>query len=305
MKTNEVKIKQSTVQVITVLAGLLLAVTVALVWLVSNEFGAENQLGKTRASLAELELTHKQAIADQAAREAELLRLQQSATVQDTAGLAAGPANDDLLTKVKTAEAIAQKARRDAEVAQGELRHAIDQSRNVEADYRARLAQMEKDKSDAELRAQPVAGPDLSDVAALKSQLTSTLQLLNDANKELQTLRNALEQKGNQTAAAVQPPPVPAPTKQLSSPPRPNPAPATIAVFGQIAGVDPTSQFVIIQLNTTQDVNIGDSLTVTRLGKPVAILKASRVVQQNVVIAKLTPDLRDKVRKGDEVILQR
>jgi antitoxin (DNA-binding transcriptional repressor) of toxin-antitoxin stability system len=52
-------------------------------------------------------------------------------------------------------------------------------------------------------------------------------------------------------------------------------------------------------------VNIGDSLTVTRLGKPVAILKVSRVVQQNVVIAKLTPDLRDKVRKGDEVILQR
>ena len=308
MKTNEVEIRQSSVQVITVLAGLLLAVTVALVWLVSNEFGAENQLDKTRATLAELQFVHQQAVAEQSAREAELMGLQRAVTVQDTAGLAAAPANDDLMAKVKAAEAAAQKARRDAEVAQGELRHAIDQSRKVEAGYKAQLAQSEKDRAKAESRTQPVAGQNTADVAALKSQLTSTLRLLNSANTELQTLRKALNEKGDPTTNIVLPPQVPAPTKQLSSPTlanSPGLPPVGIAVFGQIAGLDPASQFVIIQLNTTQNVNAGDSLTVTRQGKPVAILSVSRVVQQNAVVAKLTPDLRGKVRKGDEVILQR
>ena len=62
---------------------------------------------------------------------------------------------------------------------------------------------------------------------------------------------------------------------------------------------------MVVQLNTTKSVLAGGALAVTRQGIPVGILNVYRVGPQNVVFAALTPDLRGKVRVGDQVTLQK
>ena len=55
MNPCEGGMKRSAVRVITILAVLLAAVTTTMVWLVGNEFEAENQLNEIRVKLGELQ----------------------------------------------------------------------------------------------------------------------------------------------------------------------------------------------------------------------------------------------------------
>ena len=282
--------------IIVVISGLLVTSVVVMVWLVINEFGAENQLIDARTKLGKLQQTSKRA-------DAELIRLrariQQAGAVQDAARLTVDKGKGDLLAKIMSAETEAGRAQKAAEVAQGELRHVIEQSRKVEENLKAQLAKAEKEKAEAEV--QNSDGQEAADIAILKKQLSATLKQLTACNAELLTLRSVASEK--QETPVTTPPPIPAPATPLSSPSVRQPI--IKSVFGQVKAVEAENQFVVIQLNTTESVLAGDALSVTRQGIPVGILKVYRVGPQGVAFTALTPDLRDKVRVGDQVILQR
>lgn len=301
MKSSECDMRRSAVQVITVLSGLLITVTGATVYLVSNEFEAGHQLNEMRVKLNEFQQGSEKSANELASRDSELVRLrvklQQTDSIHETNLLVSGQNRDELLDRVNSAEVEAVRARKAVDTAQGELRHAIEQSRKLEENLKTRLARAEKGKADV----QNSDGQEAIDITALKQQLNTTLQQLAAAKDELLALRSDALKKKHPTVTA--PPLIPAPVTKLSSPPRPQSLKAPI--FGQIKAVETANQFVVIQLNSTKGVLGGDSLAVTRHGIPVGILRVYRVGPQSVVFTTLTPDLRDKVRIGDQVILQK
>jgi len=296
MKSNEGNINNYVVIIITAISGLLVTLVVVMVWLVNNEFGAENQLIDARTKLSKLQQTSKRADTELSRLRA---RFQQAGAVQDAARLTVDKGKGDLLAKIMSAETEAGRAQKAAEVAQGELRHVIEQSRKVEENLKAQLAKAEKEKAEAE--AQNRDGQEAADIAILKKQLSATLKQLTACNAELLTLRLVASEK--QETPVTTPPPIPAPATPLSSPSVRQPI--IKSVFGQVKAVEAENQFVVIQLNTTESVLAGDALAVTRQGIPVGILKVYRVGPQGVAFTALTPDLRDKVRVGDQVNLQK
>ena len=297
--------RKGTSLIITVLSGLLVVITVAIVWLAGNEFDAEYQLSDTRIRLGELQQENEKNAVELTARDSELGRLraqiQQLKSVQDAAQLEDDEGQENLLAKIKSAETEAGRAQKAAEVAQGELRHVIEQSRKVEENLKARLVQAEKVKAEAEAEKPNSGDQGAAEITVLKKQLNTTLQQLTAVNSELLALRALADEKLK--TPITTPPPIPVPATPLSSPPVRHPI--LNSVFGQIKAVEAASQFVVIQLNRTKSVLAGDDLAVTRQGIPVGILKVYRVGPQNVVFAALAPDLRDKVRIGDQVTLQK
>jgi hypothetical protein len=297
--------KNGATLIIMVLSGLLVVITVAMAWLAGNEFGAEDQLSHARTRLGELQQENKKAAVEFTTRDSELTRLrsqiQQLKSVKDAAQLADDEGRENLLIRITSAEARAKRAQNALEVVQGELKHAIEQSRIVEENLKARLDQAEKEKIEAEAKTQNGGDQEAADIAALKKQLNTTLQQLAAANSELVALRSVAVEK--QESPLTAPPPIPAPASPLSSPPVRHPK--INLVFGQIKAVEDKNQFVVVQLNTTKSVLAGGALAVTRQGIPVGILNVYRVGPQNVVFAALTPDLRGKVRVGDQVTLQK
>ncbi len=305
MKTNENEFKQSAVLVVSVMGGLVAVLTLTLVWLVGSEFGAENELVKLRAQMVDVEISQAKAMEALKTADSKLAKLKARQPVPASADTGFPPNHKDassLQAKVLAAEADAERAGKSADVAREELRHAIEQSRKLEENFKAQIAQLQSEK-EAALKNNPLESPqDRAAVENLKTQLASTLTLLKNANDEIQTLRKEL---GDQSKPAVStlPPRVPLPTQPISSPPA-QPVAERSKIFGQIVAVDSPNFFSVAHLNSTQGVVAGSSLTVTRQGIPVGILKVNRVLEKNVVITTLSPDLRDKVRKGDQVFLE-
>ena len=301
MKSPEYDMRRSAVQVITVLSCLLLSVTGTMVYLVNNEFEAERQLNEMHSKLDEFQQEDKKAAEVLNSKKAELaalrLQLQQGDTVHNNNRLSENQNQNELLDRISSAETEAMLARKAAVTAQGELLHAIEQSRKLEDDLKAQLARVQKEKPDTKNS----VNQESVDITALKQQLNTTLQQLAVANGELLALRSDAIKKKHPTITA--PPAIPVPATKLSSPPVQSPLRTT--VFGQVKAVEPENHFVVIQLNTSKGVLSGDSLAVTRQGIPVGILKVYRVGPQNVVFTALTPDLRGKVRVGDQVNLRK
>ena len=301
MKPPECDMRRSAVQVIAVLTGLLITVTGTIVYLVNNEFEAEHQLNEMRVKLNGFQQDNKNIANKLPSNNDELVllraQLQQTDTVHKISRLTEGQNQNELLDRISSAEAETVRVRKVADTAQGELRHAIEQSRKLEDNLKAQLAKAQKENSDA----QDSDKQESVDITILKQQLDTTLQQLAVANGELLALRSDAIKKKHPTITA--PPLIQAPTTKVSSPPAQQRLKAP--VFGQVKAVESANQFVVIQLNTSKGVLSGDSLAVTRQGIPVGILTVYRVGPQNVVFTALTPNLRGKVRVGDQVNLRK
>ena len=304
MSSREGDMKRSAVRIIAVLAVMFAVAAAMLVWLVGNEFEAENQLNEVRAKLGELQRQSIKAAGELSARDLKMAKLReelkQSGAVQNVNRAIPVQGGGDLLTRVKSAESEAEHARKAAEVAKDELRHAIEQSQKIEKDLKTQIIDAKNGNVAINAQGHETLGNISVDTVTLEKQLKETLEELTAAKAELLVLRH-ISRVARDTSVAV-PPPVPAPVRPLSSTLGQLPL-AGGKIHGQIKAVEAKDQFVVIQLNTITGVGIGDTLLITRQGNTVGVLKMYRVGAQNIVFATLTPDLRDKVRVGDRVTL--
>ena len=306
MKNSLMVIKDDAVKVIAVLSVLLVLLSITLVYLAYSEFVSEGFLGDARIQVNVLSKENNEIVSMLEAREAEIVNLRaQAQTVKMTQNIS--PLEDDqgrvdMTARVRKAEADAKRAREAASVIQNELSHALEQAGNIEEKLKGRLALVEKERDEAQKLSSNVDSAGNVDTTVLKKELNSTLQQLKDANTELLALRRSVDRGKSRVPPNTRHPQA-VPVKPLSSPPPVKPS--QTSVFGQIKAVESADQFVVIQLNTTKGVLLGDALAVTRQGVPVGVLTVYRVGPQGVVFAVLTPDLREKVRTGDLVTLRK
>jgi len=306
MKSIFFNIKNNAVTEIAVLSVLLVSLSVVFVWLVSNEFDAENLLGDARSQAKILHKRNNDLSSMLAVQEAEIERLNakhlSADIVMDDQQVLGEQERDVSATKVHEAEADAERAREVAKVAQNELDYALEQSRKIERELMTQLTSLKMEKDAALKLSQNIDAIENAELDNLRNELNSALQQLEVANSELRALRRANDQKIPDLPFTARRP-LPSPAKPLSS--SPTDRQGVKSVFGQIKAVESANHFVVIQLNKTEGVLVGDALAVTRQGMPVGILKVYRVAKQGVVFTVLTPDLRDKVRVGDFVTLEK
>ena len=293
-------------KIIAILSVLLVLLTITLVWLVVSRFFSENKLSDARAK-ANILIEKNSMIASSLSEcEAEIVRMRASFPdkniTMSNLSLRESPETGELMERIRKADADVKQAREVAKVARNELAHAIEQSGQIEKRLKSRIVLLEKERDEALKSFQRSDAVGNETTVALKDELRGALRQLESANSELLALRRLQNQeKASYPKNLDKPQPVS--TKPLSS--SRQVSRGNESIIGQIKAIETANQFVVIQLNTSKSVQVGDGLAVTRQGSTIGILSVYRMGPQGIVFAVLTPDLRDKIRVGDIVFMKK
>ncbi len=316
--------KKNAALAISVLAGLLVALSATLIYLVQSEFAAERHLSGTRAAHVALQKDHKtlgDALTNRIGELANLRKQSQQTTAEkDVAQTGIGQKAQSLQTQLTARDVELLATKKSLESATNELNHALKQFRLVETELQQRL-------KDAQAK-QVVPDAGSKSTAILLQQLQAEHQkaeealahaaalqkTVDEANRELAQLRLQLAKLQNQPTQRPTPtstPPtavdtVPLQTPTVTAPVKPAVAAVPAGASGVVLNVDSDFGFITASLNPTQGVLVGAPLKVTRNGQSVGVLKVTRIQREGLVFADVVQiTAGQSITVGDRVDLQR